>query len=97
MGAYGLGPFSPSPYPNYPANVMAAQAQMNQMQLSSGFGYGGYGNAYGGAAGFNPNAQAAGLPRPQQGQPTEGFEQQQPAGEGFSQTSPGSRFPSFPG
>ncbi len=98
MGAYGLGPFPPGPYPSYPANVMAAQ--MNQMQLSGNFGYGGYGNPYGTAAGFNSNAQAAGLPRPQQvqqGQQAEGFEPQQPSGEGFTQNSPGPRFPSFPG
>lgn len=98
MGAYGLGPFSPGPYPSYPANVMAAQ--MNQMQLSGGFGYGGYGNPYTTAAAFNSNAQAAGLPRPQQvqqGQSAEGFEPQQPSGEGFTQNSPGPRFPSFPG
>ncbi len=98
MGAYGLGPFSPGPYPSYPANVMAAQ--MNQMQLSGSFGYGGYGTPYGTAAGFNSNAQAAALPRSQQvqqGQPAEGFEPQQPSGEGFTQNSPGPRFPLFPG
>lgn len=95
MGPYGLGPFSPSPYPSYSANVMAAQ--MSQMQLgSSGFGYGAYGNPYG-APGFNPNAQASGLPRPQPGQAAEGFEPQQPLSESYAQKSPGPRFPSFPG
>ena len=100
MGAYGLGPFYPPPYPSYPANVMAAQ--MNQMQLSGVYGYGVYGGAYG-PAGFNTNAQAADLallPRSQQGQQgqqAEIFELQHPMGEGFSQSSPGPRLPSFPG
>ncbi|KAL3147898.1 hypothetical protein ABBQ32_002613 [Trebouxia sp. C0010 RCD-2024] len=92
MGPYGMGPFNPTPY----AYNNAMMAQMNQMQQMGGFGYGGYQNPYGGA-GFNP--QAAGMIRPQQGQNLnpEGFEQQQPLGEGYPQTSPGPRFPNFPG
>lgn len=93
---YGLGPFSPSPYPSYPAaNVMAAQMQQMQLGGGGGFGYGGgYGSPYG-AGGFHPNPQAVGMAR-QQGQ-AEGFEQQQQLPEGFPQNSPGARFQAFPG
>lgn len=89
-GGYSMGPFNPTPY----AYNNAMVAQMNQMQQMHGFGYGGYQNPYAGA-GFNP--QAAGLARPQQGQVPDGFEPQQPLGEGFPQSSPRPRFPNFPG
>ena len=91
MGAYAMGPFNPNPYGAY-GNAMVAQ--MNQMQQLGGFGYGGYQAPYGGA-GFS--AQAAGLARPQQGQSPEGFDPQQPLVEGYPQSSPGPRYPNFPG
>ena len=90
MGGYGMGPFNPTPY----AYNNAMMAQMGQMQQLGGFGYGGYHNPYSGP-GFNP--QAAGLPRPQQGQVPEAFEPQQPLGEGYPHSSPRPRFPNLPG